>query len=198
MYAEYMGEEVARHNKSLEELVIAGCKVQDDPAGEFRLTSLEQSDSPAVTWLVDQVAKMSAEFCGFPSTHGIEVTLRGIALRKFNHISTHDETAESDLGVAYWPSGSTDQIGSKINQRANGVDSPIFKLEDPSRLISGLRLPMESQHSVDACPRPGLMAVYPAHLPHNMHPYRGDKTFVHIVAQVRMPWPKNYSKGRYD
>ena len=39
-----------------------------------------------------------------------------------------------------------------------------------------------------------VLALYPAHLPHNVHPYRGDKPFVQIVAQVRMPWPQDYFK----
>ena len=45
---------------------------------------------------------------------------------------------------------------------------------------------------INVRPRPGLLAIFPAHVPHNMHPYMGDKPFVHIVAQVRIDWPRGY------
>lgn len=196
MYAEYIGAEVDQHNQELEALVIEGCRRQEGRPDELRLYDLQDATAPCVAWLVAQVKAMAARYCGFSLTEGIEVALRGVVLQKFDHINTHTETSESDLGLAYWPSGSPSIVGSPINQKADGVNAPVFKLEDPSRHLSDLRLPMESRHSIDACPRPGLMAIYPAHLPHNMHPYRGEKPFIHIVAQVRMPWSKDYSKGK--
>ena len=123
------------------------------------------------------------------------VVLHPMKTWKFDHINTHTEARESDLGIAYWPSGDPSQIGQPINQNADGFHAPVFTLEDPSRHLSELRLPMEMRHSVDVCPRPGLLAIYPAHLPHNVHPYRGENPFVHIVAQVRLPWPKDYFRG---
>ena len=195
MFAEFMGPDVDFHNRELESAVLAGCDAQQGAVHELRLYELEECKSESISWLVSKVREMSAHYCGFISTSGVEVTLRGVVLRSFDHINTHTEARESDLGVAYWPSGNEKTIGQPINQNADGFTAPIFTMEDPSRHLSELRLPMEMRHSVDVCPRPGLMALYPAHLPHNVHPYRGDKPFVQIVAQVRMPWPQDYFKG---
>lgn len=195
MFAEFMGPDVDFHNRELESAVLAGCDAQQGADHELRLYELEECKSASISWLVSKVREMSAHYCGFVSTSGVEVTLRGVVLRSFDHINTHTEARESDLGVAYWPSGNEKNIGQPINQNADGFTAPILTMEDPSRHLSELRLPMEMRHSVDVCPRPGLMALYPAHLPHNVHPYRGDKPFVQIVAQVRMPWPQDYFRG---
>lgn len=195
MFAEFVGSDVDRHNFELESLVLAGCDAQLGCLHELRLYKLEECTSESVSWLVSKVKEMSAQYCAFTSIDGIEVALRGVVLRAFDHINTHTEARESDLGVAYWPSGCPQTIGQPINQNADGVTAPVFTMEDPSRNLSDLRLPMEMRHSIDVCPRPGLMALYPAHLPHNVHPYRGDKPFVQIVAQVRMPWPQDYFRG---
>jgi len=192
MFAEFSGPEVAQHNLELERIVIRGCDQQSGLHDELRLHELGQVESDCVAWLMTQIKESSAAYCGFASAEGIEVSLRGVVLRTFGHINSHTEGRESDLGVAYWPSGDPNMVGQVVNQNADGVHAPTFTLEDPSRSLSDLRLPMEMRHSVDVCPRPGLMALFPAHLPHNVQPFKGSKPFVHIVAQVRMPWPKDY------
>jgi hypothetical protein len=195
MFVELMGAEVDKHNENLEQLVIKRCDAQKDTMHELRLHDLHLQECESIGWLEDVVRVACANYCQFESTTGIEVGFRGVVLRQFDHINTHTESRESDLGVAYWPSGNRNQIGQQINQNADGLTAPIFTMEDPSRHLSDLRLPTEMRHSVDICPRPGLLAIYPAHLPHNVHPYKGSKPFVHIVAQVRMPWPENYFRG---
>lgn len=195
MFIENSGDEVEKYNKELESIVVGGCKTQGGALRELRLHDLHENDSPAVAWLIEQVKQASALFCNFPNTEGIQVELRGVVLYKGYHINTHTEARESDIGIAYWTGGSSDEFGSEINKNGDGISAPTFALEDPSRHISDLRLPMEHRHSVDVCPRAGLMAVFPAHIPHNVHPYMGDKPFVHIVAQVRMPWDKQYFRG---
>ena len=195
MFAEFEGDDVNHHNTELERVVISGCNTQAGSIHELRLYDLHQTQSESVAWLAQRIKESAAVYCGFSSSVGIEVGLRGVVLRAFDHINTHTEARESDLGVAYWPSGNPNLIGQAINQNADGVTAPIFTMEDPSRHLSDLRLPMEMRHSFDVCPRPGLMAIFPAHLPHNMHPYRGEKPFIHIVAQVRMPWPTDYLRG---
>lgn len=194
MYVEHFGADVDAHNESLARAVIAGCEKQSGSKYEMRLLDLQDVDCPSVRWLCNGVAEACAIYCGFDGTDGIDVGLRGVLLGHGNHISTHTEMSESDIGVAYWPSGDRARIGTEINRRADGMHAPIFKVEDPSRHISDLRLPFEHPHSVDVCPRPGLMAIYPAHLPHNVHPYMGHEPFIQIVAQVRMPWPKHYGR----
>ncbi len=195
MFAEFMGDDVNHHNTELERVVISGCNTQAGSIHELRLYDLHQARSESVAWLTQRIKESAAIYCGFSSPDGIEVGLRGVVLRAFDHINTHTEARESDLGVAYWPSGNPSVVGQAINQNADGLAAPIFTMEDPSRHLSDLRLPMEMRHSFDVCPRPGLMAIFPSHLPHNVHPYRGEKPFIHIVAQVRMPWPTDYFRG---
>ncbi len=182
----------AIHNPVLIDQVVQGCAHQAGVTHELRLHDLQQNDSDAVRWLTQEVRRAAAFYCGFASIDGIRVGLRGVQINRGGHINTHTESRESDLGVAYWPSGDPERIGSKLNQNGDGVLAPTFVLEDPSRHLSDLRLPRETRHSVNFCPRPGLMAIYPAHLPHNVHPYVGDAPFIQIVAQVRMPWPATY------
>ena len=195
MFTQFAGSDIDQHNRTLEALVISGCQAQEGSMHELRLHELHANQSSSVEWLLRVIKEACAHYCGFASNEDMEVGLRGVVLKKFDHINTHTEARESDLGIAYWPSGDPSQIGQPINQNADGFHAPVFTLEDPSRHLSELRLPMEMRHSVDVCPRPGLLAIYPAHLPHNVHPYRGENPFVHIVAQVRLPWPKDYFRG---
>ena len=182
----------AIHNPMLIAQVFRGCAQQRGSTHELRFHDLHHNDSEAVRWLSEEVRRAASWFCGYTSTAGIHVGLRGVQINRGGHINTHTEARESDLGVAYWPSGDPARIGTVLNQNADGVRAPTFVLEDPSRHLSDLRLPQETRHSVNFCPRPGLLAIYPAHLPHNVHPYWGDEPFIQIVAQVRMPWPATY------
>lgn len=191
-----MDPEIAKiHNPELIRLVMAGCAAQKGLAvRELRLFDLEEVEHPSVHWLVSEVRKAAAIYAGFGASAGIRVCLRGVQIDHGMHINTHTEMRESDLAVAYWPSGDPDKVGSPLSE--NGDEwAPTFVLEDPSRGLSDLRLPFETRHSVNVYPRPGLMAVYPAHLPHNFHPYLGRIPFIHIVAQVRFPWPKDYFRS---
>lgn len=194
MYVEHFGDDVDTHNAKLIQAVVDGCESQSGVRHELRLLDLHEVHCESIRWLCNRVAEACAAYCGLECADEISVGLRGVMLRHGDHISTHTEASESDIGVAYWPSGDHSKIGSDVNQRSDGINAPIFKVEDPSRHISDLRLPGEHPHSVDVCPRPGLMAIYPAHLPHNAHPYMGRKPFIQIVAQVRMPWPKHYGR----
>jgi hypothetical protein len=188
------------HNPELIRLVMAGCSKQKSRViRELRLYELEEVEHEAVRWLLTQVRQAAAHYvgfnsAGFNSTDGIQVTLRGVQINHGQHISTHTEARESDLAVAYWPSGNPAKVGTAVSE--NGDEwAPTFVLEDPSRHLSDLRLPFEMRHSVNICPRPGLMTIYPAHLPHNFHPHQGFEPFIHIVAQVRFAWPKDYFRS---
>lgn len=181
---EFVGEEVDKHNAELERLVIEGCAAQKGSEQEKRLSGLHLIESPSVDWLIQQIKIACAEYYRTDAIDKIRVGLRGVLLEDYDHINTHTEASESDVGVAYWASGN--KIGAELNSKGDGVNEPIFKLEDPSRASTDARLPYEHRHSVDLCPRAGLLALYPTYLPHNVHPYRGKKPFVQIVAQVRM------------
>ncbi len=156
---------------------------------EMKVYDLEESGSPAVEWLIRNIHAAVESY--LMRRVEMSVTARAVVLRHGSHISTHTEMSESDLGVAYWPNGYCGP-DSEINAAGDGYSAPTFILEDPSRGISDLRLPFESRHSVYVRPRPGLLAIFPAHMPHNMHPYLGPEPFVHIVAQVRVKWGKEY------
>ena len=183
-------EDAQIHNEALEKLVLDGCAAQRGlVANELRLHDLQAADGPSVQWLLGRMTQYAMAFTGYPV---VSVGLRGVVLQRGSHISTHTEARESDLGIAYWPSGNPTLMGARINQNGDGIHEPTFVFEDPSRALSDLRLPFEDRHSVNVCPRPGLMAIFPAHVPHNMHPYMGEKPFVHIVAQVRIEWPRSY------
>lgn len=187
---ELNGEETDVHNEALYKLVVEKSKSIDPSLDELRVHGLEQTDSPAVEWLIQNIQIACGSYVGISNTNDISVKLRGVVLHKGSHINTHNERSESDLAVAYWCGGRNSQRGENPNQKGDKVNEPTFVLEDPSRLISDYRLPNEDRHSVSIQPRPGLLVVFPAHLPHNVHPYLGDKPFVHIVAQIRLP-PNN-------
>ncbi len=119
MTIEHFGEDVDAHNARLIQAVIAGCEGQAESNHELRLRDLHETDCDSIGWLSRCVAKACADYCGFNKTDGINVGQRGVMLRHGDHISTHTESAESDIGVAYWPSGDVSKIGSDVNQRAD-------------------------------------------------------------------------------
>ena len=170
-------------------IVCEGCATPREVANELRLHDLGQVQHDAVYWLKNQMIDAAEQLVGFPVS---SIDLRGVLLLNGNHISTHTEARESDIGIAYWPSGRED--AGELNLAGDSINEPTFVFEDPSRFISDLRLPYETRHSVYIRPRPGTMALFPAHVPHNMHPFMGEK-FVHIVAQVRFEWPANYFRS---
>lgn len=184
----YFVDEAAEHNRRLVELVLS-LEPPVTPVGEMKVYDLEKTDDGSVKWLLSHVERAVQEYLGEPAV--MRIKLRAVVLRAGGHISTHTESAESDVGVAYWPSG-IEGDDAELNSNGDAVNQPTFVLEDPSRSISDLRLPFETRHSVCLRPRPGLLAVFPAHMPHNMHPYMGEKPFVHIVAQVRVDWSDDY------
>ncbi|WP_449413227.1 hypothetical protein [Pandoraea soli] len=186
-------DDAHKHNANLEKLVVDGCVAQRGRAvNELRRHDLHDADHPSVAWLLSRMNEYAKAYTRYPVS---SIGLRGIVLRRGNHISTHTESRESNLGMAYWPSGNPIVIGTPINENGDSIHEPTFVIEDPSRAFSDLRLPFEDRHSVNIRPRPGLLAVFPAHVPHNMHPYMGTKAFVHIVAQVRIDWPKEYFRS---
>jgi hypothetical protein len=193
---EIPSDEARVHNEVLEELVVREASTVHDTNQELRLHDMQEHESPSVQWLVDKVQVACREYCGLPRGWPVDVELRGVVLTRGLHINTHTEASESDLAVSYWPSGDYNKIGTPINENGNSITEPTFVLEDPSRHISDFRLPFDERHSVCVCPRPGLLTVFPAHLPHNVHPYMGDTPFVQIVAQVRLNLGKEYTRRK--
>lgn len=190
-------DECADHNAELIRLVINASKINTNPDPgpnfEIRVHDLHKYASPSVAWLCEAIANACRHFIGLP-TLKIDVGLRAVLLRYGMHINTHTESHESDLMVAYWPGGSLQDMDSPINRFAHRQVAPTFVVEDPSRALTDLRLPGEIRHSIMIAPRPGLMVVGPAHVPHNLWPYLGDDPFIHIVAHIKVQWPEGYDE----
>lgn len=189
-------DEARPHNEILEALVVSEAKTLHGANQELRLHDMHELESPSVQWLVGKIKAATIEYCGLPSDWPVDVALRGVVLTQGLHINTHTESSESDLAVSYWPSGDYNKIGNSVNEKGDKVTEPTFVLEDPSRYISDFRLPFDDRHSVCVQPRPGLLVVFPAHLPHNVHPYMGCKPFVQIVAQIRLNLGVDYARRK--
>lgn len=177
------------YNKELEALAVSKVNVSEEFLGERRVLDFHEVDALAVRPLVKEIKNCIMQYVSYEVK---ELTLRAVVMVNGSHISTHNEAHESDLMIAYWPSGKNFPLGTNPNMRVDKKVAPAFVVEDPSRSLTDLRLPHETRHSISIHPRPGLLVIGPAHLPHNMTPYIGCKPFVHIVAQVRLDFPKNY------
>ena len=188
-------EECEKHNEDLINLIIDASAINKfpdlGPNHEIRVPNLHKLDHPSVSWLVETIRHAARAFVGMMDVN-VEIGLRAVILRHGMHINTHTETHESDLMVAYWPSGDVTSIGLPVNKMTDRKYAPIFVIEDPSRSLSDLRLPWEIRHSVMIDPRPGMMVIGPNHVPHNMWPYLGSKPFIHIVSQIKIDWPEGY------
>ena len=189
---ELLGTDVDVHNAQLQALVIDNADTDPNPDIEARVHDLHLIEDASVAWLVENIANACQQYIG--ATYGMQIALRGVAIKQGQCINSHTESHESDLMVTYWPGGDRAKCGESINQNSARDIAPTFLAEDPSRRLTDLRLPFESRHSFHIAPRPGLMLVGPAHLPHNLWPYLGTVPFIHIVAQVRVAWPPQYDR----
>ena len=191
MCCELTGLDVEEANRELIDLAVSSVDLNSDINTELRVHDFHKLDSPAVRWLVDKIRGQVQKYVGNLGEVD-HIGLRAVVMRHGKHICTHTESHESDLMLAYWPGGSSADVGKPPSSPPNREHTPTFVLEDPSRHLTDLRLPHEGRHSVYILPRPGLMVVGPAHLPHNLHPYMGQEPFIHIVAQLRIRWQDNY------
>lgn len=178
-----------RENAALKRAALERVDLDVDARQELRVHDFDRVDCDEVRTLCHLMQAAVKDYTG----QEVEsLTLRAVVLRHGKHICTHTESHESDLMVAYWPGGNPDDRGAPPSIEPDRADAPTFVVEDPSRHLTDLRLPGEARHSVCIKPRPGLLVIGPAHLPHNLHPYMGQEPFIHIVAQVRVRWPENY------
>lgn len=178
-------------NAQVRQAAINQVDLDVDIAQELRIHNFESTPVEGVQLLTGLIGEAIQNYCGQPAQ---SIGLRAVVLRHGKHICTHTESHESDLMVAYWPGGNPSDRGRPASIEPNRRDAPTFVLEDPSRHLTDLRLPGEDRHSICIKPRPGMLVIGPAHLPHNLHPYMGQEPFIHIVAQVRVRWPDNYGE----
>lgn len=190
---ELRGPDIDALNTELVALALERVDLSADMNQELRVHDFHKVNANSVRWLVQHVTEQVQSYVGRRGKVD-KVTLRAVVMRHGKHICTHTESHESDLMVVYWPSGSSEDIGKPPSSPANQKFAPTFVLEDPSRHLTDLRLPHEERHSVYILPRPGLLVIGPAHIPHNLHPYLGVKPFIHIVSQVRICWDGNYEQ----
>ena len=112
----------------------------------------------------------------------VSIENRSVILEDRSFINTHVDSREGHITAVLWLTGN----GGSHNPEGNGEGintpngNPIFKLEDPSRYFDEHRLPWETRHSFMINPKAGLLCFFPSHLPHNGHPYKGDKYHIQI------------------
>jgi hypothetical protein len=107
-------------------------------------------------------------------------------------ISTHKDSREGDLTCVHF------LTGGGAGQPVNSVGTPRFVIEDPSRYFDEGRLPFEARHGYSVNPRPGLSVFFPAHIPHNQHPYQGSALHVQVVANFRVNLPVAIEERLFD
>ncbi len=108
------------------------------------------------------------------------------------HINTHADNREGDVTAVLF------LTGGGAGQPINSVGNPRFVLEDPSRYADQARLPFEARPGFSVNPRPGLLVVFPSHIPHNQHPYAGDTTHVQVVLNFRLNIPEEMQEELFD
>jgi hypothetical protein len=188
MIVELTPEECHDHNIALHDLVTSQTPAPYGLYSESKLFGMEKINHSSINWLINHIKVAASAYIG--GNYSMNLTMRGVAIHTGRWIVSHTETHESDLMIAYWPGGDASKIGTNPNETADRMIAPTMVLEDPSRRYSDLRLPFEVVHSFHISPRPGLLIIGPAHLPHNLWPYAGNDPFVHIVAQVKIDWPE--------
>jgi len=117
---------------------------------------------------------------------------RALVIARGGFINTHKDSREGDITCVHF------LTGSGAGMPVNSVGNPRFVLEDPSRYFDEGRLPFEARHGYSVNPRPGLSVIFPAHIPHNQHPYDGDAPHVQIVANFRVRLPIALEEELFD
>lgn len=116
-----------------------------------------------------------------------ELSSRAIVFQDRAFINTHVDSREGDVTAVLFLTGNGGKEGIEGDdgQPVNSVGNPRFVLEDPSRYFDQARLPFESRHGYSINPKPGLMVIFPSHIPHNMHPYMGNSPHTQIVINIK-------------
>ncbi len=123
---------------------------------------------------------------------GYELTGRSVLIRDRSRFDTHVDSAEADIVCTYFPTG------HPVGLEVNGKGDPQWTLQDPSRHFCELRLPFEQSHRFEIAPRPGLLMLFPGHIPHSQHPYHDKFGHPHIqvVGNIKLDFIKDY-KSHY-
>ena len=117
---------------------------------------------------------------------------RALLIEDRAFINTHADSREGDVTAVLFLSG------VRAGHPINSVGNPRFCLEDPSRYADQPRLPFESRPAFSVNPAPGLIVIFPAWIPHNQHPYRGERTHIQIVFNFRLNIPDHLQEKWFD
>ena len=117
---------------------------------------------------------------------------RALLIEDRAFINTHADSREGDVTAVLFLSG------TGAGQPINSVGNPRFCLEDPSRYADQPRLPFESRSAFSVHPAPGLIVIFPAWIPHNQHPYRGEVTHIQVVLNFRLNIPDHLQEKWFD
>lgn len=161
---------------------------------ELRVYDFFSIDHPDVETLRVRVLKAVETYLGEPGKKwcdGFELTGRAVIITNQSFILTHVERRESDLTIPYFPTG------DGTDQPVHSLANPQFYAQDPSRYLTDLRLPHEQNHSFGIAPRPGLMMIFPSHIPHGQHPYTGEFPHIQIVCNVKIKFKEGYFVQRW-
>lgn len=156
---------------------------------ELRVYDFFSIDHPDVKTLRNRIFESISAYLGEGAEkwhEGFDLSGRAVIITEKSFIQTHVERREADLTIAYFPTG--DGAGKALSSPGN----PTFVVEDPSRYLTDLRLPHEERHSVHIAPRPGLLIMFPAHVPHHQQPYYGERPHIQIVCNVRIRFTEEY------
>ena len=117
---------------------------------------------------------------------------RALLIEDRAFINTHADSREGDVTAVLFLSG------GGAGQPFNSVGNPRFCLEDPSCYADQPRLPFESRPAFSVNPAPGLIVIFPAWIPHNQHPYRGERTHIQVVLNFRLNIPDHLQEKWFD
>lgn len=181
-------------NEELKQLVYAEinpCEGGKLSHFERRLHGLFERSEPCVVELKRRILECARIYLGEaskPYYSDIELDGRAVLIEDRAFFNTHVDIAEADIVCTYFPTG------EPTSDEVNALGNPQWVLEDPSRYLSEPRLPFEDRHSHYIAPRPGLLMLFPGHIPHNQHPYdgRGRDPHIQIVGNLRLNYIKGY------
>lgn len=143
----------------------------------------------------EEIREAARKFVGEPWGSMIDPDYcenRALIMETGSFINTHKDSREGDITAVLFLTGGGD------GQPINSVGNPRFVVEDPSRYFDEARLPYEERHGYSVNPRPGLVCFFPSHIPHNQHPYTGEKTHVQVVANFRLHVPAEVEEELFD
>lgn len=180
-----LGEPLEEELKQMYDFALTCSPLRSQGGEERRVWDILDVDKPFCNKVREAVVSCAKKYVGeefWDQMTPVEVENRAIIMTDRSFINTHVDSREGHVTAVLWLTGnggSHDPAGN--GEGINTADgNPAFKVEDPSRYLDAQRLPWESRQSYKINPKAGLLAFFPSHVPHNAHPYIGDKPHIQI------------------